>query len=88
METGKISILHSVLNLEETTCALEQSHTQAIAVLRLMTELGSGMDSIQTVGSRMHRVLNTLPSRDNVLPGPRLSNGLEFLEHHMAPDNH
>lgn len=39
MENGRISILLSVLNLEEALCALQQSHTQAIEELRLILEL-------------------------------------------------
>jgi len=39
VKNGRISILLSVLNLEEALCALEQSPTQAIAELRLTLEL-------------------------------------------------
>lgn len=39
VENGRISILLSVLNLEEALCAFEQSPTQAIAELRLTLEL-------------------------------------------------
>lgn len=39
VENGRISILLSVLNLEEALCALEQSPTQAIAELRLTLDL-------------------------------------------------
>ena len=39
VETGRISILLSVLNLEETIGVLEKSHAHAIAVLQLMAGL-------------------------------------------------